>query len=599
MSEFRYSPNPNQAHLVNWQPWSPATFAKAQAEDKPVLLSISAVWCYWCHVMDETSYSDPHVQALLNENFVTIRVDNDHRPDINSRYNVGGWPTTAFLTGHGGLIGGATYLPPDQFIAMISELIDAYKNDRTTLYTQARDLLNRRKEHARRTAAGPELDDTLVDRVSRIVAGSYDATYGGFGSEPKFPNVSILGFVNHLYRTSGEDFYAAMLTKTLDRMSEGLVADQHDGGFFRHCAHADWSEPQHEKMLEDNLGLAREFLNAGILLNRPQYLETAKKTIKYLLDHLYDPGIPGFRGSQGAHSEYFSMDPDRRTSENRPERDPSCYANGNALAVTVLLDAAWKLGDASLQTTAIQVLNKLDSMAQSGSFSHVYSGQGPSDGPVFFTDWAWLLSALVKANGNTPGKTSGEAYLERAVEVARIMVDRFFDQDGGGFFDIEEDPDAIGHLQIREKTLTDNMTAVQALLRLYQTTRNEDYRQIAEATLSAFSETFKDHGEFSAEYGLAVDMFKNAMVEVTIEGRLEDPGCRELVAAAARLPEPNLDIKTVTAADGETVARAHICLDTVCLPPVDSPQELAEAVAGLTKQQESPFQDIFQVFPGN
>ena len=599
MSEFRYSPNPNQAQLVNWLPWGPTTFAKAQAEDKPVLLSISAVWCYWCHVMDETTYSDPEVQALLNETFLSVRVDNDHRPDINTRYNVGGWPTTAFLTGHGGLIGGATYLPPDQFIAMISEFVDAYKNDRPTLYTQARDLLNRRKEHARRTAVGPELEESTVDRVSRIVAGSYDAANGGFGSEPKFPNASILGFVNHLYRTSDEDFYAAMLTKTLDRITDGQVADGQDGGFFRHCAHADWSEPQQEKMLEDNLGLAREFLNASIILERPDYRETAKQTIKYVLEQLYDPGIPGFRGSQGAHSDYFSLGKTQRTVENRPAADPSCYVNSNAMAVTVLLDAVWKLGDPLLQTTAIQVLDKLDSMAQKGSFSHVYSEQGPSDAPALFTDWAWLLTALVQAHGSTSGNSSPEAYLERAAAVAQIMVDRFFDQEGGGFFDIEDDPDAIGHLQVREKTLADNMTAARALLHLYQTTRNEDYRQIAEATLTAFVETFREQGEFAAEYGLAVHMLQNTMVEVTIEGHPTDRNCQELVAAAARLPQPNLDIKTVVAADGDTVARAHVCLDTVCLPPVESPQELAEAVAGLTKQQESPFQDIFQVFPGN
>lgn len=595
MSEFRYSPNSNQAHLVNWLPWGSAAFAKAQEEDKPVLLSISAVWCYWCHVMDETSYSDPEVQALLNDHFVTIRVDNDHRPDINSRYNVGGWPTTAFLTGHGGLVGGATYLPPDQLIVMISEFVDAYKNDRTTLYTQARDLLNRRKEHARRTAVGSELEEELVDRVSRIVAGSYDVANGGFGGAPKFPNASIVRFVNHLYRTSGDDFYAAMLTKTLDRMSQGQVLDNQDGGFFRHCARADWSEPQHEKMLEDNLSLVREFLNAGILLERPQYTETAKQTVNYLMEQLYDPATLGFRGSQGAHSDYFSLAPDRRMDEDRPVPDPSCYVNGNGLAATVLLEAAWKLGEPHLQATAIQVLDRLDSMAQSGSFSHVYSEHGPSDVPAFVADWAWLLTALVQAHGNT----ASEAYLERAIAVAQVMVEGFFDQEGGGFFDIKDDSEAIGHLQVREKPLGDNITAALALLRLYQTTRNEDYRQLAEATLSAFAETFREQGEFAAEYGLAVHMLKNAMVEVTIEGHLGDPGCQELLSAAARLPQANLEIKTVTAADGDIVARAHVCLDTVCLPPVASPQKLAEAVAGLAKQQESPFQDIFQVFPGN
>jgi len=594
LSEFRFSPNPNRAHLVKWQPWSPAAFTKAQEEDKPVLLSISAVWCYWCHVMDDDTYSDPEVQDLLNEHFVTIRVDNDHRPDINARYNVGGWPTTAFLTGHGGLIGGATYLPPEQLISMITEFSEAYKNDRPTLYTQARDLLNTRKDHAQRFVASSQLEESMTDRVSRIVVGSYDATNGGFGSEPKFPNASILRFLNHQYRTTGEDFFASMLIKTLDSLSDGQVHDSSDGGFFRHCAQADWTQPQYEKMLEDNLRLAREFLDASILLDRPKYRETAKQTFDYLLEQLYDPAVPGFRGSQGAHSDYFSLSPDQRTADARPESDPSCYASNNGLAVTVLLDAAWKLGDLSLQTKALQTLETLDSAARSGSFSHVYSEQGSSDVPAFFTDWVWLLTALVQAHGNT----AAEGYLERAVAVAQIMVDGFFDQKAGGFFDIEDQPDGIGHLQIKEKVLADNTVAAQALIRLHQTTRNADYRQIAEATLSAFVETFREQGEFAADYGLTVHLLNNDLVEVTVEGKPEDAGCQALLAAAVRLPQPNLDIKTIVAVDGDSVARAHVCLDTVCLPPVDAPAELSEAVAGLTKQQESPFQDIFQVFPG-
>ena len=595
MSEFRFSPNPNDAHLIDWQSWGPDAFSKAQEEDKPVLLSISAVWCYWCHVMDETTYTDPDVQEIIQENFVAIRVDNDHRPDINSRYNVGGWPTTGFLTGHGGLIGGATYLPPDQLIAMMAELIDAYKNDRPTLYTQARDLLGRRRDHARRATAGVELEELVVDRVSRIVAGAYDATNGGFGSEPKFPNASIVRFVNHLYRTSGEDFYASMLSKTLDGMSNGQILDETDGGFFRHCAQAEWTQPQHEKMLVDNLNLTREFLDASILLERSEYREIAKQTIAYIQSELYDSTAPGFLGSQGAHSEYFSMPPDSRTVDARPAPDPSCYTNDNALAVTVLLDAAWKLGEISLQTTALQVLDHLDAMAQSDSFSHVYSADGPSDAPALFTDWAWLLTALIHAHG----KTANDVYLTRAVAVAQSMVENYFDQEGGGFFDIAEELDPIGHLTIREKALADNTVAAEALIRLHQATRNDDYRQIAEATLSAFAENYRENGEFSAEYGLAVHLLKHNMVEVTIEGNPADKGCQELLAAATRLPQPNLEIKTVISAEDDLVARAHVCLDTVCLPPVDSPEALEVAVAGLTDQSENQVRDIFQVFPGN
>ena len=137
------------------------------------------------------------------------------------------------------------------------------------------------------------------------------------------------------------------------------------------------------------------------------------------------------------------------------------------------------------------------------------------------------------------------------------------------------------------------------MIRIHQSTRNPDYIQIAEAILSAFAETFREQGEFSADYGLSVNLLKSDPVEITMEGKSEDPGYHNMVAAIARLPQPNLDIKTIPSSNTSNVVRVHICLDTVCLPPVESPMELASAVAGLTKQQKDPFQDIFQVFPGN
>ena len=202
---------------------------------------------------------------------------------------------------------------------------------------------------------------------------------------------------------------------------------------------------------------------------------------------------------------------------------------------------------------------------------------------------------MIQAHGNT----ANDSYLTRALSVAQLLVENFFDQEGGGFFDISEQENQIGHLTVREKALADNSVAAEALIRLYQTTRNDDYRQIAEATLSAFVEGYRENGEFAAEYGLTVHLLKNPMVEVTIEGNPEDIKCQELVAAAARLPQPNVDIKTVIAAEDDPIALAHVCLDTVCLPPVVSPEALADAVSELTDEREPPFQDIFKVFPGN
>ncbi len=600
MTSIRFSPNPSQAHCIEWLPWARSTFERAQAEDKPVLLSINASWCYWCHVMDETTYSDPDVRSLLARSFIAVRVDNDHRPDINARYNVGGWPTTAFLTPHGGLISGATYLPPDQFLAMLAELDDAYHSDRPRIYEQARDLLRRRREQTLRATAGAEVENNLVDRVSRIVAGAYDALAGGFGSDPKFTNPAILRFVLHLYRTTGEEFYAAMLRKSLDAMSSSGIYDRVSGGFFRYSSTADWSGPQREKLLEDNVQLARIFLDASAIpdstgrLNSHTYRDVAQSTLSYIADCLYDPEVKGFHGSQGAHSGYFALGPEERVNAEPPPLDPSCYGGLDALAAAAMLEASWRLGGAlgrRLAHAGNDVLARLESEAAEGTFSRVRPVNDGETVPALLSDWAGLLCGLMQAHAST----ADPRYLERSMQVSASMVDRFFDEQGGGFFDIEGDDGAVGHLQVREKQLPENMLAVQGLLRLYHATGSDDYRQLCEATLSAFVGVFREYGEFAAEFGLTIDLFCNPVVEVTIEGDPEDPGSRDLLEAAVRLNRPNLEIKTVRAG---SPALAHICLDTLCLPPVSAPDALAAAVAGMDHQPASPFQDILRIFPG-
>src|SRR5580700_5718657 len=128
MSEFRFSPRPNRAAEIGWMQWGADAFARAHEQDRPILLSISAVWCHWCHVMDETTYSDPTVIETINRQFIPIRVDNDRRPDINARYNMGGWPTTAILTPGGDPITGATYMPPAQLGRTLQQVAEFYRS---------------------------------------------------------------------------------------------------------------------------------------------------------------------------------------------------------------------------------------------------------------------------------------------------------------------------------------------------------------------------------------------------------------------------------------------------------------------------------------
>ena len=423
---------------IDWLPWGPAPFELARQRNQPVLLSIGAVWCYWCGVMEETTFQDPSIIEFISQNFVPVRVDNDHRPEINSRYNVGGWPTTAFLTGHGGIVAGATYLPADQLLAMLMEVQRAYQEEKPQLYEQANNLFRQRQDEVAKICAGAELDAKQMQRIARRSAGIYDPANGGFGEEPKFPAVPVLRLLLHLFRTNGEEFYRVMLERSLDGMLGGELLDPVDGGFFRYCAQADWAEAQHEKMLEDNVGLARVYLEAWLLLEKDSYRRAAGDTVDYILNTLYDAEAAGFRGSQGAHSSYFALPEGDRGGQEVPAADPFCYANWSAQAISLLLEASWVLTRPELIPIARHVLNALAEGAQTGELSHAFSQglQPPEHRQQLLTDLASLLNALMDAHNWDPGRGD---YLATAEGVARQMVERFHDPSSGGFFDTERD----------------------------------------------------------------------------------------------------------------------------------------------------------------
>src|SRR3990172_4281958 len=164
-STFHFSPRPNRAHEVRWRQWGDEAFAEAKAQDKPVLLALSAVWCHWCHVMDETSYSDPGVISYLNQHFVPVRVDNDQRPDINARYNLGGWPTTAFLTPDGDLMTGGTYIPPEAMLEHLPKIVTQYKSNREEI---ARKVEEMRQRSLRRLRRGTQVPPRRLDRPAPV-----------------------------------------------------------------------------------------------------------------------------------------------------------------------------------------------------------------------------------------------------------------------------------------------------------------------------------------------------------------------------------------------------------------------------------------------
>ena len=582
---------------IRWRYWSQEAFDLAQAQDRPVLLSISAVWCYWCHVMEETTFSDGEVARFVNDNFVAVLVDNDHRPDVNARYNVGGWPTTAFLTPYGGSIAGATYLPADQFLAMLVEIKRAYDEDKAGIYDQAAQIHRQRQDYLGRVAAAGELDHRLVDFIARRMAGAHDARNGGFGEDPKFPSAPILKLFLHLYRTTGEAFYEAIVRKTLEAMMGGEMWDDAEGGFFRYCAQGDWTAAQHEKMLEDNANLAGVYLDAGILLDEPAYLKIANETIEFLLTTLLDQQAGGFRGSQGAHSEYFERSNAERRILNAPEPDPFCYSNWSCQAISLLLDAAWKLPRPALADIASGLLDGFAARATMGSLSHAFGSDGsPSvqltENCELLCDWAAYLNALMDACFFSPDQPY---YQERAIEVVKFLDENFYDVARGGYFDVQADPQAVGYMRLREKPLPDNVAMAEALLKLHHATGDRQYLLRAEHVLSAYLEANRDFGEHAASYAVAVDHFLHPPVEITVEGSPAEAQTHELALAASRVAHPHVIVKPLTGAEVAT-AMAHVCVETLCFPPVFQADQLAGSVAEALQGPQQTAGSIFENF---
>jgi uncharacterized protein YyaL (SSP411 family) len=246
----------SKTDAIEWFEYGPEAFNKAATENKPILLAISAVWCHWCHIQDKTTYSDPEVVRLVNRDYVPIRVDNDKRPDVNRRYNLGGWPTTAFLTPDGDIIAGGTYIPPE-------DMKDALRKVKA-LYLQGKakspSAIPSSEDAEKQLTA--EVSQGIIDDVLTSLVMSFDSVYGGFGDNPKFPHTDALELALVQYWYAGDKGLLTMVTKTLDHMARGGMYDHEDGGFFRYSTTRDWSIPHYEKMCKENAKLLGTYLHA-------------------------------------------------------------------------------------------------------------------------------------------------------------------------------------------------------------------------------------------------------------------------------------------------------------------------------------------------
>ena len=299
---------------MQWLPWHTDAFARARAEDKPVLLSIAASWSESCYEMDSTTYADAAIVARVHERFVPVRVDVDRRPDISERYGLGGWPTTAFLTADGDVIGGGTYVPIERMPSVLDRVTEAFKSGRVE---RAAEHASSRPPPAATTGSSAPVAGVVsgseAEALAQQVFVGFDPDHGGFGDDAKFPLTAPLDLALSVYRATNDPGMAQMIETTLDAMGWGGLYDDADGGFFRYAGARDWGQPHREKLLEVNATLLSTYLDAWHTLNVPRYRDRAVDVLRYVQTWLADPVDAGWAGSQAASGAR-----DEHTRANRP-----------------------------------------------------------------------------------------------------------------------------------------------------------------------------------------------------------------------------------------------------------------------------------------
>jgi uncharacterized protein YyaL (SSP411 family) len=301
---------------VDWYPWGDEAFARARAEDRPILLSVGYSACHWCHVMERESFENPAIAAVMNRHFVNVKVDREERPDVDHIYmqavqsltGRGGWPMTMFLAPDGRPFYGGTYFPPEDrhglpgFPRLLEAIAEAWQNRRGEVEEAGRQISDHLAQAERLRGSVQLLSDDVLTAAFLSLSGQFDDAEGGTRGAPKFPQPMIWDFALRMWKRTGNPRARQMVTTTLTRMARGGMYDQLGGGFARYSVDDHWLVPHFEKMLYDNAQLASLYLAGWLAFADPEYRRIAEETLDYIRREMTDPG-GGFYSAQDADSE--------------------------------------------------------------------------------------------------------------------------------------------------------------------------------------------------------------------------------------------------------------------------------------------------------
>jgi len=493
---------------VDWYPWGEDAFEAARERDVPVLVSIGYATCHWCHVMARESFSDPGIAEILNERFVSIKVDREEHPDVDSSYLAAasaftrelGWPLTVFATPEGRAFYAGTYFPPrpvrgvPAFAEVLAAVDEAWRERRRDLDETA-DAVAGALAAASVASTGGELPGPVeLGRAVDTLAHDEDPVHGGFGTAPKFPVAPVLGFLAN----SGSDG-RRIAERTMRIMGASPLRDPVEGGFFRYSTRADWSEPHYERMLTDNallLDVATELTRGDAA---PRFAEPlAVGVIRFLTERMQLPG-GGFASAQdsesvveGERSEggYYRLDAAGRARLEPPSLDEKVLTGWNGLAIAGLARAGFVLDDRVAVDAARRAADHLleHHLREDGTLVRASLDGVPSSAASTLEDTGMLACGLLDlacATGDAALASTARALVDRAASAAEEDAAVPFATPAGG------DPVLVAHglalpADPAEGATPSGVTAcADAAWRLYTLGAGQRYLDLAEQAMRA------------------------------------------------------------------------------------------------------------------
>ncbi len=600
---------------VDWQPWGEEAFSEARKNRKPLLVSIGYSACHWCHVMERESFADESTAALMNELFVSVKVDREERPDVDAVYmdavvaltHQGGWPLTVFLTPDGEPFYGGTYFPPEprhglpSFRQVLRAVADTYRERPDDVAAQAEALVGALRRSAETEPSREPLSQALLAEAESGLLSQLDQRWGGFGHAPKFPPASVLEFL--LRRGALEP-----VRLTLDAMASGGMYDLVGGGFHRYSVDAQWLVPHFEKMLYDNALLVPPYLHAWLVTGEERYRVVAEQTLDYMVRELRLPS-GGFASSQDADTDGVEgltytwlveegappelLEPfehgrsilrgeldeetrarllEIRDRRPQPALDDKVIAAWNGLALGALAEGARRLERPDLLVAACELGALLSADPPWRTLR-----DGRTKHPAYLEDYANVAHGLCELHV----ATGDLRWLREARRLALAAVELFGDPGRGGFFLTPADGE---QLVARQKAFDDNPTPSGSsmlafvLMRLARIWGDDELERTAVGALRLVRDLLPRAPSAFGWALCALDLHLSTQRELAIVGDVDSDVARAalagfdpnaVVAFGPAEDVPLLEGKTLV--DGKSAV--YVCERFVCRAPVTDPEQ--------------------------